>query len=121
MSRRAFAGIALAAFAAGAALPAQAANRPPAKVVTIHDNFYLPLSLKVKKDTMIKWKWPNDAGDLHDVKLKTKPKGAKRFASDPAAVGYTYKQRLTVPGRYHIICTLHEEMVMDIVVRKPRR
>jgi plastocyanin len=54
------------------------------------------------------------------VKLKQKPKGAKRFWSDPAAVGYKFKRKLTVPGKYHIICTLHEEMEMDITVRKRR-
>lgn len=118
MRARALAGIALAASAAGAALPAQA--KTTRKTVTIGDNFYLPLKLTVKKDTVVVWKWPDDAGDNHDVKLKTRPKGAKRFHSDPAAVGYTYKQKLTVPGKYHIVCTLHEEMEMDIVVKKPR-
>jgi plastocyanin len=35
-------------------------------------------------------------------------------------VGYKFKRKLTVPGKYHIICTLHEEMEMDITVRKRR-
>ena len=117
MGVRAFAGIAVAATAAAAALPAQA-DDPVRKVVRIYDNFYTPDEMKVGRDTVVVWKWPNDTGDVHDVKLKEKPKGAKRFWSDPASVGYKFKRKLTVPGKYHIICTLHEEMEMDITVRK---
>ncbi len=113
----AFAGIAVAATVAAAALPAQA-DDPVRKVVRIYDNFYSPSEIKVGRDTVVVWKWPNDTGDVHDVKLKEKPKGAKRFWSDPASVGYKFKRKLTVPGKYHIICTLHEEMEMDITVRK---
>ena len=119
MRTSAIIGIAAAASAAAAALPAQAGTAPR-KVVGIYDNFYAPDKLTVKRDTIVVWKWPDDSGDVHDVKLKQRPKGAKRFWSDPAAVGYKFKQKLTVPGKYHIICTLHEEMVMDIVVRKRR-
>ena len=120
MGARAIAGIAVAATAATAALPAAAADDPVRKTVRIYDNFYLPSEMKVKRDTVVVWKWPNDFGDVHDVKLKDKPKGAKRFHSDPASVGYKFKRKLTVPGKYHIICTLHEEMEMDITVRKRR-
>jgi len=118
MGLRAFAGIAVAATAAAAALPAQAADDPVRKVVQIYENFYTPSEMKVGRDTVVVWKWPNDVGDVHDVKLKDKPKGAKRFHSGPAAVGYKFKRKLTVPGKYHIVCTLHEEMEMDITVRK---
>ena len=119
MRARAIIGIAVAASVVTAALPAQAGTAPR-KVVRIYDNFYAPDKLTVKRDTVVVWKWPNDSGDVHDVKLKQRPKGAKRFWSAPAAVGYTFKRKLTVPGKYHIICTLHEEMVMDIVVRRRR-
>ena len=112
-------GIAVAALAAAAALPAQA-GIAPRRFVTVLDNFYDPAELTVKRDMIIVWKWPDDAGDVHDVKLKEHPKGAKRFWSDPATVGYKFKRRLTVPGRYHIICTLHEEMEMKIRVRRRR-
>ena len=119
MRTRAIIGIAVAASAVTAALPAQAGTAPR-KVVGIYDNFYLPDKLTVKRDTIVVWKWPNDSGDVHDVKLKERPKGAKRFWSAPAAVGYKFKQKLTVPGKYHIVCTLHEEMDMHITVRRVR-
>jgi plastocyanin len=112
-------GIAAAASAVAAALPAQA-GMTARKFVGVYDNFYLPDKLTVRPETIVVWKWPDDSGDIHDVKLKERPKGAKRFWSDPATVGYKYKQRLTVPGRYHILCTLHEEMEMNILVRRRR-
>ena len=37
--------------------------------MTVNDNFYLPAEMKVKRDTVVVWKWPNDSGDVHDVKL----------------------------------------------------
>jgi len=117
MRGKAIVGIVAAASAAAAALPAQAGTT---KVVGIYDNFYLPAKMTVKRDTVVVWKWPDDSGDVHDVKLKERPKGVKRWWSAPASVGYKYKRKLTVPGRYHIICTLHEEMEMNIVVKKRR-
>lgn len=120
MRVKAIAGIAVVATATTAALPAQA-GQTARKVVTINDNFYLPGDATVKPDTTIVWKWPNDVGDVHDVKLADKPKGVKRFRSDPAAVGYTFKRKLSVPGRYRFICTMHEDMEMKITVRKRRR
>ena len=120
MGIRAILGIAAAASAVAAALPAQAYT-PPRKVVRVYDNFYLPAKMTVYRDTIVVWKWPNDAGDVHDVKLRERPEGAKRFWSAPASVGYRFKRQLTVPGRYHIVCTLHEEMEMGIRVLRRRR
>jgi plastocyanin len=105
---------------AGAALvaaPATAAAPKP-KTVKIADNYYLPAKLKVKKRTRVVWRWPSVAGDVHDVKLKSAPKGVKKFHSQPASAGYTFKRRLDKPGRYRIVCTLHEEMKMTITVRR---
>jgi plastocyanin len=35
-----------------------------------------------------------------------------------AAAAFSYRRKLTVPGTYDILCTLHEEMRMRIVVRR---
>ena len=40
----------------------------------------------------------DEAGDVHDVKLKTGPKGVKKFQSEAAATDYSFKRKLTVPG-----------------------
>ena len=100
------------------AAPAVAAAPKP-KIVTVNDNYFQPDSLKVKPDTVVKWKWPSDmAIDVHDVKLKSAPKGVKKFHSDPASSGYRYTRTFKVPGKYKVICTLHEEMTMTITVKK---
>ena len=104
---------------AGAALlsaaPAQAATR----TAHLFDDYFTPVSLTVKPGTTIMWRWPSfmEAGDVHDVKLKSGPKGVKRFHSEAAAMDFSFKRKLTVPGTYKIICTLHEGMRQTIRVR----
>jgi plastocyanin len=113
---------ALAVVAAGAALLCAAPAQGAAKTVRIYDNYYLKDDLTVARGTTVVWRWPSpdQPGDVHDVKLKSGPNGAKRFHSEAAATGYTYRRKLTVPGRYRIVCTLHTEMRMSITVRRPR-
>ena len=103
--------------AAGAALlgaaPAAGAGN---KTVKLYDNYFTPDELKVSKGSTVTWKWPLDPIDVHDVKLKKGPDGVRKFHSEPASSGYTYKRKLKVKGTYRIICTLHEEMKMTIKV-----
>ena len=113
--------VSLIAVLAGAALlcavPAQGAAK---KTVAIGDNYYAPEKLTVNKGTTVVWRWPgfDVGGDVHDVKLGSGPKKAKKFHSEAASTDYSFKRKLTVPGRYRIVCTLHEEMRMTIKVRK---
>ena len=88
------------------------------RTITVGDNFFAPAKLTVKLGTTVRWKWPDDTGDSHDVKLKSGPKGVKRFHSESAAAAYSFKRKLTVAGTYKIICTLHEEMTQTIVVKR---
>lgn len=104
------------AAAALVAAPATASAPKPRKVV-LADNYFLPAKLKVKKGTTIKWKWGPEAYDVHDVKLKSGPKGVKKFHSSPGTAGFSFKRTLKKPGVYKIVCTLHEEMKMTIRVR----
>jgi len=78
-----------------------------------------PKTLTVKKGTTITWKWPSfeEAGDVHDVKLSSGPKGVKKFHSEAASTDYSFKRKLTVPGTYKIVCTLHDDMKMTIKVK----
>ena len=99
------------------ATPAQAARH---KTIHIGDYYFTPAAVKVKRGTIVTWKWPgfDMAGDVHDVKLKSAPKGVKKFHSEPAASDYSFKRRLKVVGKYTIVCTLHEDMRMTIRVRR---
>jgi len=115
--------LAVAAVVAGVALlsaaPAQAA-RPKGKTIRIYDNYFMPDAVKVKRGATVTWKWPgfDQAGDVHDVKLKSGPKGVKKFHSEAASTDYSFKRRLRVAGKYRIVCTLHEQMRMTIRVRR---
>ena len=111
--------------AAGAALSCGApavAGTAPRKTVRIGDNYFTPQTVRVAKGTTVIWKWPSAeyAGDVHDVKLKSGPRGVRRFHSQPASSDQRFRRRLTVPGTYRVICTLHEGMTMKIVVRRRR-
>ena len=105
------------AVAALAAAPATAAAPKPRKVM-LADNYFLPAKLKVNKGTRITWKWGPEAYDVHDVKLKSGPKGVKKFHSSPGTAGFSYKRTLKTPGVYKLVCTLHDEMRMTITVRR---
>jgi plastocyanin len=95
------------------------ASAPKPKSVEVADNYYLPDKMTVAKGTKVTWKWPDDVAiDVHDVKLSSAPKGVKKWHSEPASSGYRFKRKLKKPGRYKIICTLHEEMTMTIKVKR---
>ena len=97
------------------AAPAQAG-----KTVRIYDNYFLRDELTVKRGAVVTWRWPgaDEAGDVHDVKLKSGPRRAKKFHSEAASTEYTFRRRLKVPGRYRIVCTLHQAMTMKIRVKR---
>ena len=105
--------------AAFIAAPATAAAPKP-RTVKINDNYFVPDSVTVKRGATVTWKWPGfeEAGDVHDVKLKSGPKGVKKFHSQAASTDFSFKRRLKVAGKYKIICTLHEEMRMTIRVKR---
>ena len=96
---------------------ARAAHAP--KSVQVADFFLAPGSLTVKKGSHVQWKWSADNTDTHDVKLKKAPAGVKKWKSAIAATDYTFKRRLTKPGKYVVICTLHPDtMEQKITVRR---
>jgi plastocyanin len=116
VTRRPLIALALAG-AALAAAPAQAGSKRTVKVV---DNFFQPSKVTVKAGTIVAWNWPEDGGDVHDVKLTSGPKGVKKFQSEAGSSGYTYRRTLKKPGTYKLLCTFHEEddMRMTVVVKR---
>jgi len=109
-------GLALAAATLTAA-PASA-GAPKPRTVAIADNYYAPAKLTVERGTRITWRWPAEAGDVHDVKLTSRPKGVRRFQSEPASSAYSFRRTLRTAGRYEIVCTLHRDMTMTVRVRR---
>ena len=97
---------------------ASALGAPKPRTVKVGDDYYSPVKLTVKKGTKIKWSWLAGNADTHDVRLKSGPKGVKKFHSELAASDYSYSKKLTVPGTYKIYCSLHREMRETIVVKR---
>ena len=110
--------------AAVSALPYAAAadagsRAPERRTVQVGDNFFAPDKLTVTRGAKVTWKWPDVAGDVHDVKLRSGPKGVRKFQSEPASSGYRYRRTLRKAGTYRLICTFHaQEMKMTIKVRR---
>jgi plastocyanin len=89
--------------------------------VKVRDDYYSPLSVKIRKDDKIKWAWGSTNINSHDVTLKKAPKGVKKgdYRSISGAIGITFKRKFTVPGTYDFYCTIHPDvMTMDVVVKK---
>jgi plastocyanin len=120
MRWRSIAAVVLAVFGLGGALvvPAQA-GKTVKKNIKIGDYYFAPAKLTVKSGTYVIWHWPKIAGDQHDVYMKKGPKGVKRFRSEILSADVSYKKKLTVPGKYSIICSLHPDtMRLTITVKK---
>ena len=62
---------------AGVALLVGAAPAQAGKTVRIYDNYFLKDDITVKRGAVVTWRWPEayEAGDVHDVKLKSGPEG----------------------------------------------
>jgi plastocyanin len=110
----------LIAVLAGAALISAApAHGAAGKTVKVGDNYFTPQALTVQRDTTITWRWPSyyEAGDVHDLRLISGPKGVRKFHSEAASTDYRFRRKLTVPGTYRLGCSLHEGMRMTVKVR----
>lgn len=90
------------------------------KVVSVEDNVYLPYNVKIKEDGKVKWVWSINNTQTHNVVLKKAPKGVnkKQFKSGNASSNFQFTKKFTVPGKYHFVCTFHNEMTMDVQVNK---
>ena len=109
----------IAVFAGAALLSAAPAHGAAGKTVKVGDNYFTPQTLTVQRGTTITWRWPGyyEAGDVHDLRLISGPKGVRKFRSEAASTDYRFRRKLTVPGTYRLGCSLHEAMRMTVKVR----
>jgi plastocyanin len=120
IARRSVGALAVAAAAALAVIPAASGStkKPVHKTVKVGDFFLSPSKITVPPKSTITWKWQADNANTHDVALKQHPKGAKGFHSAFASTDFSFKRKLTVKGRYVVICTLHPyDMRQTIIVK----
>jgi plastocyanin len=91
---------------------AHAAKRKPVhRTVKVRDYYLSPTKLKVPPKSTITFKWPSleNEGDSHNVSLRKKPKGVKRWESEIASSDYSFKRKFRKKGKYVVICTLHPD------------
>lgn len=130
----AVAAAAVAVPAANAGHQSDRGKQPPP--VQVADDYFAPTTLKVKRDTKVKFKWNAANTDSHNVTLQKGPKGVKKGCptkgknafspliskcnvSSTGAIGIKFKKKFDVKGTYHFVCTLHPD-VMKLTVRVKR-
>ncbi len=113
--------VALAALLVAVAVPVAGAARkpsrkPPTKKVLVLDDIFKPASMRIKRNTTLRWVWPSYNGDTHNVKLTGAPRGVRKFTSPSAAADFVYSRKLTKDGRYRFICVYHANMILKVTV-----
>jgi plastocyanin len=102
----------VAACVAGAALlaiPALAAT----KTVSVHDSYFGPKTLTVRKGTTVKWVW-RSTRLAHNVVVR---KGPQKFRSGAPKKSGSFSRTLTRVGTYRLHCEIHPGMEMTLKVR----
>ena len=98
----------LASLSAGALLVAAVPALASTRTVELHDNFFKPTSLTVKRNDTVRFRWTGKAP--HNVVVT---KGPVRFRSSVQRSG-TYSRRITRRGTYAIVCTIHSGMRLTL-------
>lgn len=91
-------------------------RKPVHKTVKVADDFLSPTKITVPRRSTISWKWQAANQDSHNVALVKHPKGVKRFESSIATTNFTYKRKLTVKGKYVVICKLHPYLMRQTII-----
>jgi plastocyanin len=95
--------------AAALAIPS-AGNASAEETVKVKDFAFSPASLTVRHGTKVTWKFQDST--KHNVTVK---KGPAKFHSSDIRRG-KYSHKLTKPGTYKLICSIHPDMHQTIVV-----
>ena len=92
------------------------AGAPPVKHATVDVDGYAfnPGTIKIKRGTKVIWKWFDGTDVRHDVHVL---RGPVKFKSKLMAKG-TYSHLFTRPGKYTLYCTIHPQIMREIVIVK---
>jgi plastocyanin len=88
------------------------------RTVRVADDFFSPSRLTVRRGTTIRWAWSRRNSNRHDVALRARPRGVRRFRSPSARRSFVFRRKLRRPGAYRFVCTFHDGMAMRISVRR---
>lgn len=101
--------------AAAVALMTGASADGATKTVLVGDDFFDPAPMKIKERNTLAFKWVG-TGE-HNVYKKTGP--GPYFQSDNfEGPGVHYSHKFKKPGNYVLACILHEDMLMDLKVKR---
>jgi plastocyanin len=81
------------------------------RTVKVTDSVYTPRKLTVPSGTRVVWRF--DGALPHNVEVT---RGPELFSSSIFKKG-TFTRRLRERGTYKIVCTLHTNMTMKVIVR----
>ncbi len=91
------------------------------KTVQVGDDYFAPISLKVKSGGKVRWNWVPTNLNTHNVMLTNKhPDGVKPsdFISVSGSTGVKFNRKFEVPGKYAFVCTFHRSVMrLDLKVR----
>ncbi len=97
-----------------AMLVAAGASGRATKTVDVADDFFDPAKVTIKEKNKLAFNWIG--ANEHDI-AKTKGPG-KFFESGPIqGSGVLYTKKFSKAGKYTLICTLHDDMDMKVVVK----
>ncbi len=107
--RRTSAGVVVVAVLAVSGAGAFASSKT--RTVRATDSVYTPKKLTVKSGTKVVWRF--DGNLPHNVEVD---RGPELFSSSITRKG-TFTHRMKARGTYKIVCTLHTNMTMKVIVK----
>lgn len=81
---------------------------PRRATVSVHDDEFHPATVRIRRGGTVTWRWRGD--NAHDVRFSSGRDARTRS-------GGTWRRRFTKAGRYTYVCSLHEGMTGEVVVR----
>lgn len=103
-----------------AASAGKRASTARVKTITVADNYFSLMRLKVKRGQTVRWVWSRNNEDSHNVTLLSGPKGASKleFSSANGISGIKFERTFLRPGKYHFQCIIHPYSMNTVVTVK---
>lgn len=82
---------------------------PRRATVGVHDNHFHPATARIRRGGTVTWRWQGH--HPHDVRFR------RGRSASPVRTTGSWRRRFRLTGRYAYVCTLHEGMTGEVVVR----
>jgi len=88
-----------------------------AAAVHIKNIHYRPPKLTIHRGQKVTWHFDDEPIQAEHNVTSIGGRGARRFHGSPTKLSGTYSVRFTRPGIYRYMCTVHDSMHGEIIVR----